>query len=157
MSRERSKKPKFGANPTAKKKPIIAEHIYEDGHPLAWRFSHVDRGGPFAWNIESHEKFHEVLHKLFEFEGKNWNEIKAAGSHPIETSSICEDAKKRLVEIEQDDLDELLSLRLAGANRVWCVRRGHILRPLWWDENHQVYPTPKDKADRKKAARRKGR
>ena len=146
--------PVFGAKPAPKKKPIIADHEFEDGHPLAWRFSHTDKGGPFAWNIQPLEKFHEVLNKLFEFESKNWNEITAGGSHPIQIERLCDVAKQRLIDIQRDDLDELLSLRLTGPNRVWCERRGHIVRLLWWDENHHVYPTPKDKGDRKKAARR---
>lgn len=149
-----NKLPKFGAKPDPKKKPVIIEHRFDDGHPLAWRFGQADKGGPFAWSIAPHEKFHEVVHKLFEFEAMNWNDITAQGSHPIATDKLCDDARARLVEIEKDDLDDLLSLRLTGTNRVWCVRTGHILRPLWWDENHKVYPVEKDKADRAKRKRR---
>jgi hypothetical protein len=148
------KNAKFGAVPAPRKKPVFGEPLYDDGHPLAWRFSGVDRGGPFAWNIEPHEKFHEILHKLFEFENKNWAEITAGGSHPIPVDRLCPEAQKRLVDIEKDDFDELLSLRLTGANRVWCVKSGHIVRPLWWDAEHQVYPVAKDPADRKKKKRR---
>jgi hypothetical protein len=155
MSKGGKKKPKFGAEPTLKKKPVISEHVYEDGHPLAWRFSHADKGGPFAWNVQPHEKFHEVLHKLFEFEGKNWSEITLGGSHSIPIDKICNEAQTRLVEIERDDLDELLSLRLSGDNRVWCVKTGHLIRPLWWDEKHGVYPVAKDRADRRKRSGRK--
>ena len=151
-----AKRAKFGAKPNPVKRAVVREHVYEDGHPLAWRFSHVDKGGPFAWQIEPHEKFHEVLHKLVEFEEKNWNEIMAGGSHPIAVGGLCKEARDRLVEIEKDDFDELLSLRLSGDNRVWCVKFGHIVRPLWWDADHQVYPVPKDRGDRKKANRRKG-
>lgn len=145
---------KFGADPHPKKKAVVGEHVFDDGHPLAWRFGRPDRGGPFAWNMAAGEKFHEVMHKLFEFEDKNWNEITAGGSHPIPVERLCAEARARLVEIQRDDLDELLSLRLTGPNRVWCVRNGHILRPLWWDENHKVYPTEKDRGDREKRRRR---
>jgi hypothetical protein len=150
----KAKKAKFGATPAPRKKPVFGEHLDEDGHPLAWRFSSTDRGGPFGWNIEPHEKFHEVLHKLFEFESKNWAEIIAGGSHPIPVGQLCPAAQNRLVEIKKDDFDELLSLRLTGTNRVWCVKSGHIVRPLWWDAEHQVYPVAKDPADRKKKKRR---
>ena len=153
----KAKNPKFGAHPTAKKKPVTREHAFEDGHPLAWRFGQADRGGPFAWDIQPDSKFREVMSKLCEFETKNWSDITRSGSHPIATSDLGDAARKRLVEIEKDDLDELLSLRLAGANRVWCVKNGHLLRPLWWDADHQVYPVAKDKADRKKKKNRKRR
>ena len=149
------KQAKFGAKPNPKKSAKIAEHQVEDGHPLAWRFGQADRGGPFAWSISPPEKFQEVIEKLASFEDKNWNEITRGGSHTIPTAELCEDAKSRLIALERDDLDELLSLRLAGDDRVWCVKQGHLLRPLWWDADHQVYPVLKDKADRRKKKRKR--
>lgn len=153
---KRDKKTKFGALPSPQKKTQITEPLLDGGHPLAWRFGRADKGGPFAWDIQPDAKFKEVVHKLSEFEDKNWNEITAGGSHPIPTDQLGEEARQRLVEIERDDLDELISLRLSGINRVWCVKSGHILRPLWWDEQHRVYPVEKDKADREKRRRRGG-
>ena len=155
MAGKRDKKAKFGAKAAPKKKPVLGEHHFEDGHPLAWRFGQADTGGPFAWDITPDGKFREVMLKLCEFESKNWSDITKGGSHSIPTAKLCDDARKRLVEIERDDLDELLSLRLSGPNRVWCVRSGHLLRPLWWDAEHKVYPVAKDKADRKKQKRKK--
>lgn len=149
------KRAKIAAEPQPEKKARFADPTFDDGHPLAWRFSHSDREGPFAWNITDGTKYKEVLEKLYDFESKNWEEIKAGGSHPIALRKLCEDARKRLVEIQLDDLDELLSLRLSGPNRVWCIRNGHIVRVLWWDANHQVYPVLKDKADRRKLRNRK--
>jgi hypothetical protein len=151
----KQKKAKFGADPKPEKKAHYKDPSLEDGHPLAWRFSGADRGGPFAWSIEDNAKFREVIEKLYEFEGKNWNDITAGGSHPIAVEQLCKEAKDRLLAIERDDLDELMSLRLTGPNRVWCVRDGHIMRVFWWDAEHQVYPTVVDKADREKERRRK--
>lgn len=150
------KTPKFGAEAKPKKKPFSGDPVIDGEHPLAWRFGQTDKGGPFAWDIQPDAKFREVMHKLSEFEAKNWSDITRAGSHPIPTPKLCAEAQKRLVETEMDDLDELVSLRLTGDNRVWCAKNGHILRALWWDEKHQVCPTPKDRGDRKKANRRKG-
>jgi len=149
------KRAKIAAEPQPEKKARFAEHRFDDGHPLAWRFSHSDREGPFGWSIAEDAKFRQGVEKLYEFEGKNWNEITAGGSHAIAVRKLCDDARKRLVEIQLDDLDELLSLRLTGPNRVWCIRSGHIMRVLWWDAAHQVYPTLVDKEDRKKLRNRK--
>jgi hypothetical protein len=149
------KRTKVAFDPRPLKKAIVAEPIIEDGHPLAWRFSDTDPEGPFAWAGLVDAKLREVIDKLAEFEGKPWNEITATGSHSIPTNALCKAARNRLVKIQKDDLDELLSLRLSGSNRVWCERRGHILRVLWWDGEHQVYPVEKDPGDRKKARRRK--
>lgn len=150
----REKKAKIAAEPQPEKKARFTDHNLDDGHPLAWRFSHSDREGPFGWRIAEDAKFREVVEKLYEFEGKNWNDITAGGSHAIPVRKLCEDARKRLIDIQLDDLDELLSLRLAGTNRVWCIRSGHIMRVLWWDENHKVYPVLKDRADRRKIRNR---
>lgn len=151
-----AKKAKIVEKPEPVKRAKYNEPIIDDGLPLAWRFGHVDSGGPFAWNFDV-AQYHDVVHKLFEFESKNWSEITASGSHPIEIGRLCKKARERLTEIEKDDLDELLSLRLTGTNRVWCVRTGHIVRPLWWDADHKVYPVAKDRGDREKANRRKTR
>jgi hypothetical protein len=151
------KKAKFGAEPLPEKKAHFQDPCFADGHPLAWRFSAVDKAGPFAWAIVPNEKFREVLDRFHEFEGMNWAEIIAAGSHPIEVHRLEKPARDRLMEIERDDLDELMSFRFGGANRVWCDQKGHLMRVLWWDERHQVYIVPKDKRDRKKANRRKRR
>lgn len=149
-----AKKAKIAEEPKPEKKVPPADPQFDDGHPLAWRFSSADRDGPFRWEIACNDKFREVISRLAEFEGKNWNEIKAAGSHPIPVHKLCKEAQRRLVEVERDDLDELMSFRVTGANRVWCVRDGHIMRVFWWDEEHKVYPTPIDKADREKERRR---
>ena len=42
-----------------------------------------------------------------------------------------------------DDVDELYQLRVTGAERVWGIRSGPLLRLLWWDPNHEVYPVMK--------------
>lgn len=143
-------------NPVEEKQARYQDPCIE-GHPLAWRFSGCDKEGPFGWTIAEDAKYREVIEKLHEFEGKTWPEIIATGSHSIEVHLICKDAQDRLVAIERDDLDELMSFRLTGPNRVWCEKAGHIMRILWWDENHAVYPTLKDPSDRRKAKRRKGR
>lgn len=143
------KRARIAANPVETKKARYQDPCIE-GQPLPWRFSGCDREGPFGWAIGDDVKYREVIEKLHEFEGMNWAQILATGSHPVEVYKICKDARDRLVKIERDDLDELMSFRLTGPNRVWCDKSGHIMRLLWWDENHQVYPTARDPADRKK-------
>lgn len=152
------------------KKPKIAKHVIEpivekrpkskdpeiEGHPLAWRFSGCDRDGPFSWlSIESTDKHKQIIDALHEFETKPWAEIKEQGSHPIPCHQLEKPARDRLKEIEFDDVEELMSFRIAGAHRVWCVQSGHIMRVLWWDPNHQVYFVPKDRGDRAKLNKRR--
>jgi hypothetical protein len=138
------------------KKPKIAKHLLNpqpikrpkwrdpeiDGLPLAWRFSGCDRGGPFSW-AELTDKFKEAIERLHEFETKSWDEIIRSGSHPIAVSDIEKPARDRLVQIKQDDIDELMSFRIDGKKRIWCIKDGNIMRVLWWDPEHAVCPAPK--------------
>jgi hypothetical protein len=127
-------------NPEPRKRPKSRDHEI-DGFPLAWRFSGCDKGGPFSWAALDHgAPFREVIERLQEFETKQWAEIINTGSHPVEIHKCEKPAKDRLAEIKQDDLDELMSFRISGTKRVWCIKDGNIMRVLWWDPDHQVCP-----------------
>ena len=80
------------------------------------------------------------MEKLQEFERKNWDEITRGGSHPIPVAEIVKSARRRLQEISKDDVDELMSFRLTGSKRVWCVRQFSVMKVLWWDPNHEICP-----------------
>ena len=83
------------------------------------------------------------MEKLHEFETKNWAEIRRTGSHPVPIKNLAKVARDRLATIRQDDLDELMSFRVTGKERVWCVKARNIMRVLWWDPDHTVCPAPK--------------
>lgn len=137
------KQPKNTINPTPEKK-AKSRAIPQSPENILWSFSILDRAGPFGVHLcESVEKLVEVLHKKREFEGMTWSDIHRGGSHEIEPDSLCKEAKDRLIEIDMDDVDALLSLRLTGKNRLWCVREENILRVLWWDPDHLVCPSKK--------------
>lgn len=123
--------------------------------PLSWRFSTCDGDGPFRWDAITPDDLVEVLSRLAMFEGMSWQEIIDAGSHPIETHRLEQPARSRLGEIQHDDLDNLMSLRISGAKRVWCIQHGCIMRVLWWDPGHQVYLVERDRADRQKRRNRR--
>ena len=137
-----AKQPKFAVNPQPEKTPKFQDPCI-DGLPLAWRFSGADKGGPFGWAIQPDEKFREVMEKLHEFERKNWSDIIKAKSHPIAVNDLSKAARDRLANIKRDDVDELMSFRLTGPNRVWCIQAGNIMRALWWDPDHKICPTKK--------------
>lgn len=95
-----------------------------------------------------------VMERMAAFEGMTWADILEAGCHKIELYKLEKAARDRLVTIGHDDLDDLMSFRITGPKRIWCVTSGSIMRVLWWDPGHQVYKTEKDKADRKKRKNR---
>jgi hypothetical protein len=43
---------------------------------------------------------------------------------------------------ELDDVDELFSLRMGGAKkRIYGIRDRGTLQVIWWDPEHEIYPT----------------
>jgi hypothetical protein len=129
--------------PEPTKRPKSKDPVIE-GSPLAWRFSGCDKGGPFSWAALAHgEPFKEVIDRLHEFEMKSWDEIIETGSHPVEVYKCEKSARDRLADIKQDDIDELMSFRISGKKRVWCIKDGNIMRVLWWDPTHTVCPSLK--------------
>jgi hypothetical protein len=160
---KRNKKPKFAHNPGTQKQPKIANSPKKDksvrlgGNPdsylrakPAWQFHKRDIDHPqWGWGILSPEEFITILNDyLCNFETMSWDEIlKTSGGrtqgtnhHNINVSDCCPDAQKRLLELKMDDIDELFSLRLNGKCRLWGIKEGQILRFLWFDKEHNVYP-----------------
>ena len=67
-----------------------------------------------------------------DFETMTWGEILNRNSHAIAVSRIIEDAQKRLRELGHDDVEELVSFRLTGRQRLWAIRLGNVSSLLWW-------------------------
>jgi hypothetical protein len=115
------------------------------GAPPLWAFRIVDLGGPWCWSALGGAALREVLQRLKELESMTWAAIEnGTGSHFIDDlGGLCKRARDRLVEIRQDDTAALFSLRISGKRRVWGIRDAHVLRVLWWDPEHEVYPSQK--------------
>jgi len=83
------------------------------------------------------------MEKLHRFETMEETEIRAQGSHPVEISKLSKAAQTRLETIQHDDIDELMSFRLTGKQRVWCRMDNSVMLILWWDPEHAVCPSMK--------------
>ena len=129
--------PQFGKQPRIERNPDGPN----DWKPV-WRFQRMDMDGPWSWAKASARDLLEHLHeRLRSFESMTWNEIdraKSCGS--IAVAQLCKEARDRLMEIRQDDVDHLYKLRITQKGRVWSIRDGHIFLLLWWDPDHTVYP-----------------
>ena len=77
-----------------------------------------------------------------------WEEVRqqTAGGHrrhhhhPV--AEFCAEARNRIEELQYDDVDDrMFRFRLDGAGRLWGYERDGIFHAVWWDPNHQVYPT----------------
>ena len=139
------KQPKFKHPPTAEKKPAAVAPDFYQQYP-SWRISVLEMVDPFGWHQVSREKVLDIRQKLANFESMTWGEILIKGKqnhHPVPVDQIVRPAQDRLREIGQDDVDDLISLRLAGRERVWGILEGSVLKVLWYDPQHQVYPVEK--------------
>lgn len=138
--------PKAAYTPSVSKTPRVeaAPNAY-DLHP-SWRISSMEMIGPFGWQDIPTEKVLEIINKLSAFEKLTWKEIlveRNQGHHRVAVSKLIREAQERLREVRQDDIDELVSLRLSGRERVWGILEGGVLRILWWDAEHQICPSIK--------------
>jgi hypothetical protein len=99
---------------------------------------------PYGWHELDQTKLSEIRAKLAELEKLTWNEIlvvRKYWNHTIDVSDICKTAQDRLRELGLDDVPQLISIRLSNFERVWGFPLLGALTLLWWDPNHQVYPT----------------
>lgn len=108
----------------------------------SWRFSTVDRDGPFPWPVGTDVEL-EILQKLRQFDTMRWKEIEGPDHHAIERHKLSKDAQDRLAKIKQDDVDEIFSFHFSGKPRIIGIRDRNVVRLLWWDPEHGVCPSIK--------------
>lgn len=114
-----------------------------DGSPLGWRFCNVDLSGPFSVSSLSEQDRRTVWERMTKFEQMTMAQIRDTKSHSISIYQLGKDARKRLQELNLDDLDDLWSFRVTGKKRFWCIKQQNVYALLWWDPQHRVCPSPK--------------
>jgi len=141
------KKPKVRKTPSSKKIPRHEKSAanYNVEKPT-WLFESLDLDGPFGWDaIDKNELISKVLPRIKNLETMTWQEIfnDRKRNHEVELNGLSKAAKDRLIKINKDHHDSLVSLILGGKPRIWGIRSGSSLKILWWDPEHAVYPSPK--------------
>lgn len=115
----------------------------------AWAFSRCDTE---KWALcGCKEIYDSVIKKLGDFEGLTWMEIMSqsggrshgTNSHFEDVGELIREAQKRLRELHLDDLDQVFSLRLSGTERIYGILNDRVLRIIWYDPNHEIYPMSK--------------
>lgn len=120
------------------------EHCgFPDSARPVWLVSSLDMEGRWGWHNIDRGLFEKVHDRLKSFETMSWTAIEQADCHFISCTDIVRDAQTRLVELQQDDIDDLFSLRVQGRIRVWGIRDGSALKLLWLDPDHEVCPSTK--------------
>lgn len=123
-------------NKTVRQQP---QPNYQQESP-AWRFSTIDKNGPFSWPQNEGIEL-EIVQKLHSFDSMTWQQIEGSDHHSIPLHKLSKEAQTRLTEIKKDDLDTVFSFHLAGKPRIICIRIGHIAQLLWYDPEHKVCPS----------------
>ncbi|MGK7944954.1 MAG: hypothetical protein AB4058_10850 [Microcystaceae cyanobacterium] len=144
---KRKKPLRFKEEPLLAKKPKIASNPeeYYNHHP-SWRVSKIQVVDPFGWHTLDGVKLEYVRAKLSHFESMIWREIlldSKKQNHTVSVDKISKTAQDHLRDIGLDDLEKLTSLHLSGEERVWGFIIQGVMNLLWWDPNHQVYPSHK--------------
>ncbi len=138
------KQPK--SNQTISRSKIPTTNFADDAMKMkpSWRITFVQTMDPWGWHDLSGDEFRDVHTKLCEYESKTWSEIfvkERYRNHLVEYHRLCKEARDRLAELELDDLEQLVSLRLGAKQRVWGILDHHILHLLWWDPEHLICPS----------------
>ena len=74
-------------------------------------------------------------------ESLNRSQLIARKCHPVNQDGMAKAAHDRLITIHKDDCDELWSLRVQGKPRIWAIPSENVMHVLWWDPEHEVYPS----------------
>jgi len=82
---------------------------------------------------------------LRDYSRRTWGEISGdtTRDHPATPDDICQAARKRLTDLDLDDVAELFRFRFTGTQRLWGFRDRKYFIVLWWDPDHQVWPSAK--------------
>jgi hypothetical protein len=141
-----SKAPSAGQiGPRAGKEPAFGKHPgnYETLKP-AWRLAYLESDGPFGWSSIDAATLHSIREHFAKLEDLTWHEILVRDkkrNHTTAVDQLAKPAQDRLRQIKRDDLDALVSIRVTGRQRLFGFRRQNVLYVLWWDPDHQVYPS----------------
>lgn len=135
--------------PVSDEKRVI---VLDTDHPemaarrLVWRFSEIDTGGDWPPAAIGVDAMVDLLKKMGDYESMPLGEIFKPGSEHGKRY-VVEDlpapALKRLRDIERDDETEIARLRCGGKPRLYGFLREHVFHVVWWDAEHQAYPSKK--------------
>jgi hypothetical protein len=136
------KRPVFGAAaPRPGKSPVVTPGEGFNRIHACWRLQKLQLIDPYGWHNLTAAQLLYVREKLIEFEAKDWNQIFVAEkwrNHSIPVEQFdCPKARNWMTR-HLPDQDELWTLRLSGAERIWGILREGVFHLLFWDPNHQI-------------------
>ena len=152
QAKKSKKEPKASSSFKANDRQTRIETNPDDNRAKpSWRVGLIDLDCKWSFAELNISRLHEIISKLRNFETMTWQEILDASggrkrgnnNHEVPVSDLVAAARKRLKELKLDDQTSLFSLRLKGRQRIWGILDGHVLKLLWYDDDHQICPTLK--------------
>jgi hypothetical protein len=153
VSKRKEVRLSLGSNPRDRDPRAKSDPVRNRRENPSWNVRLADPEGPWSFrNLSCRSWWNDIYAKLCDFETMTWQEILDASggrvhgnnNHEIPTSVLVPAARRRLKKLRMDDIDVLFSLRLTGRKRIWGILDGSVLKLLWYDPNHEIYPSMKN-------------
>jgi len=144
VSPKKDRGPKSLITPTKEKQPrALSDEDWLEMRP-AWRVSLLEMFTPFGWSAVNRDSAAQIRERLASYETMKWKEIMYTyRSHLIRRTDLCREAQNHLEQIQQDDVDAVMSLGITQQARVYGILDHNVLKILWWDHDHLVCPVEK--------------
>ncbi len=121
---------------------------------ICWHVGKIDWDGPWGMKACRNIDFRRLVDEtISNWQTMTWAELyrtsggrrRGTNHHPILVSNLSSTAKKRLKDIEEDDIETIVSLRINSRERLYGIRAGQVFQALWYDpwhdnRNKAVYP-----------------
>lgn len=104
---------------------------------ISWQMGAFDWDGPWGRaSFDGRDISDLIVSHIRSFESMSWGELPEKQHHSIDVEKLNKCAQRRLADIQQDDIDQVFSLRVQGQHRIYGIKDGSFLKVLWYDLNH---------------------
>jgi hypothetical protein len=125
-------------------------HLFEpkdSADNLVIRFNRVDTSGPWCLSRIDGREHTKLLARLRDIESMRVRDVFNNGDEPGKhyEAERCPNPAlvRRLRDLEYDDETRISRLRFGGRGRLFGFLRGNQFFALWWDPEHEVWPSKK--------------
>ena len=136
------------------KKDVKIPQVKEESKGLPiFHFNKIDRDGPFAFDLcRDCFQSDDFLEKVIGYSSMLWREIdrqthdagKSKHHYLKNPDGLSKEAKERLAKLDlNEETDNLYSFAFDNTLRIVGLRFEDDFFILWYDSNHEVYPSKK--------------
>lgn len=140
----RDKSVKLSAQPDPKKRVAMPPALPVMQRELRIRFHRLDLGGPWCLTKISESDHLTLLKAVRQWETMQLSQVfngQIGKDEDVVTASPNPRARARAAEVYPDDADQIARLRLGNMKRLWGLRYEHEFHAIWWDPEHDVWPS----------------